>query len=205
MLCKSLEIVHSGVLKLSKSKTNLAQCDFILADIVQKLDVLDGTVAKDLKENIITRINQRRTVWSDIFMTLGLDALIAKKSIFYSCPSLEAFKSAIEYLEPSNIEDNVVPINENFDSSNIEDLIKYAARTKRIKVAPNNDIDSFFNENIISERLERALETLKNVKTTSIDSERCFSLCNRVITPLRNRISDEKICTIVFINENKNN
>ena len=42
------------------------------------------------------------------------------------------------------------------------------------------------------------------VRPTSIDSKRCFSLYNRTISPTRTWLSESKFYTMVFINENRN-
>ena len=48
------------------------------------------------------------------------------------------------------------------------------------------------------------IEVGLQVRPTSIDSERCFSVCNRIISPTRTRLSDSKFYTLVFIYENRN-
>lgn len=197
----SLEIVHRAVLKLSESVINLAQCDFILTVAINELNNIKGPISSKLKENVIKRCKERRTIWSDIFLNLSFDAKVCNRSFFYKEPSGSELEEAINFVEPVDKIESVSP-ESNF---NLEDLINYASEPKRIKISDSDEILNFRTRDVMSDRLERVRKTLSNIRPTSIDSERCFSLCNHIITPLRTRLSDSKLDTIVFIYENRNN
>ena len=51
---------------------------------------------------------------------------------------------------------------------------------------------------------DKRTEALLQVRPTSVDSERCFLLCNRIISPTRTQLSDYKFYTLIFIYENRN-
>ena len=72
-------------------------------------------------------------------------------------------------------------------------------------IPSNNDIDIFFEIGSLSKRLEVVIEVISSLRASSIDNERCFSVCGRVLNPLRTRIGDDRFSDIVFIYENRNN
>ena len=104
ILTYSLELIHKSVLKLSKSEINSPHCDFIISKLIKKFSDFDETIATKLKENIIIRINKRRTLWSDIFMYLTLDDNISSQSLFYKEPTEEELRRAIEFVDPDKPE-----------------------------------------------------------------------------------------------------
>ena len=62
-----LEPVESAMLQLSKTDANLATADIVFTEMLTKIDSKpDSDLKKCLKKNLISRINSRRTIYSDI-------------------------------------------------------------------------------------------------------------------------------------------
>lgn len=178
---------------------DLAKADFILSSALIKLSDFTSPVVVDLRNNLMTRINQRRTIWSDVFMNLSFDDEICKKSLFYTRPTTEILSNAIDFIEPHS--DTIQQDSPNTEID-LDDLISGIPKRSKSELS---DIHNFQQFGVLSERLNRAQSILSTVRPTSIDSERCFSVCGRLIAPLRTRLSDKKFETIIFIHENKDN
>lgn len=212
---KELELALSEVAlsvdKLSESSINLAQCDFILSNLIEKLTAQKSTISNILKNCLIKRINQRRTDWSDLCLYFNFSPAFRKKSLFYVQPNANRIVEAIQYIEGAN------EINKNTEQStgnsieinqlDYDNLIRQAANPNidNQSNSISTDLENWLNHGIKSQKIERFSKVLMTIKPTSIDSERCFSVCTRIITPMRNRLSAEKLCIIVFLYENRNN
>lgn len=150
-----------------------------------------GSLASQLKNALIERINQRRTIWSDIHLFFNYPSFEQSKSLFYVEPKPEAIEEQIKSLVHDAQHSEV----DEYGMKRNPDNISSATLLQQIKI--------FQTANIKSEQLIRISEIIDHIKPTSIDSERCFSVCSRILTPTRNSLGDKKFNKIVFIYENR--
>ena len=129
------------------------------------------------------RVLERRTKWSDIFMCLTLDQNICQKSLFYSTPTNKKLENALDFLQPQTNSTNVET------DISLDDLETFMPKKT---FNESNDIELFLNIGVQTEKIKNAVLMLSSVPVTSIDSERCFSVCGRVLTPLRTNLNDDK-------------
>lgn len=78
----------------------------------------------------------------------------------------------------------------------------YKLKNKRHETSTKSFLDEFIqyeNKGIIGKRLEIVLKWLKNIKPTSTDSERVFSIAGNIKTKLRNKLQDNTLNALVFL------
>ena len=199
---------------MSGSSVNLAQCDFILSKLIENLNNQTSEISKTLRISLIKRINSRRTIWSDLCLLFNFPESICNKSHFFVKPNANQIIEAINYIigkneiETSNINSKQSIICES-GTSNLDynELVKMAGQPITDKVCDSTiqALEYWLNHGIKSPIIEKFSKTVMGIRPTSIDSERCFSVCNRIITPLRNRLDSHKLNTIVFLYENRHN
>ena len=81
----ALKPVETAVTQLSSQDCNLLSADIILSEMIESLDKLaDSDIKNRLKDNLITRINQRRTKFSDVLAYLFQNYIPLDTNLFYS-------------------------------------------------------------------------------------------------------------------------
>lgn len=185
--------------KLSEKGINLTTADLIFEQLLSNLNY------EPVKNLLLKRIHQRRKTWSDILLNL---TKLHHSVSFYSKPTKNDIISLCKLLTP----DNSLTAIENYhgqhakSADNVNDLIE---ASKKLSESVSEGVDSieievdrFLKDVRTRLRLKMLTEALLSIQPTSIDSERSFSICGMILTQRRIRLSPDKICILLFINQN---
>lgn len=178
-LINVLSPVESAILEISKEDCNLMMADIAMTTCISSLG--DSKLSKNIKTALISRYNERRATFSDILWYLeGMEKLLPTTSnIFYVKPSDQEIDSLARKLDISTMIKVTM------------DPLEIARNPKAAKVDT-------------SEYAE-LINFLKTIKPSSISSERAFSVCSRIVIPIRGSMSDTHFSNILFLNENFRN
>lgn len=170
------------------------------------------TMSNEFKNILIKRWASRRTVWSDILWYLNsFDIILPNKNLLFKIPDHDIMKKAIERVFNGFVLSNIVTEEENcmntaLTNSDVIELLKNPTITKTIQNSIPDLEEELIRFKVKRQRgplLDYAVKNLMAIKPTSIDSERAFSVCGRIMTPQRSKMSDKSLEAIVFINQNK--
>lgn len=81
-----LKYVVDAVKRISRENVNLAQCDIVLSMLISNLGGQKSHFSELLKNLLVTRINLRRTIWSDLCLFFNYTKEVQQKSYFYVEP-----------------------------------------------------------------------------------------------------------------------
>ena len=92
-------------------------------------------------------------------------------------------------------------------SRSLQDRIKASfgepSQAKKSKHSSiEEELDVFESIGEVGPRLQQLIQNLKLVRPTSVDSERTFSICGLIETAKRTRLSEAKLCMLIFLNQN---
>ena len=170
-----LEHVELAIKEIGKEDANLMSADISVTKCCTKLDEIDTDLAREMNTNLIFRYTQRRQVYSDILWKLeGMDKMDIR-NLFYHPPSEESMIELQQILKP-------------VDKVSIAD-----ADPLDIAKNPEKYKASYFDKDLL-------INVLRSVKPSSISCERAFSVCARVMIPIRAKLAGEKLDWIIFLN-----
>ena len=162
--------------EVGKNDSNLIVADVEMLKCLNKIGY--GSKLKDkIRQALISRFSDRRTFFSDILWDINdVASHCPHENIFYEKPDESSLKQTEALF--SNNEKRIEMIN----------LSDYARNPKARKISAI-DFD-LINDNLLI------------IKPSSIRPEQVFSVCSRIKTPIRGRMSEKSLSNILFLNLN---
>lgn len=163
---------------IGRESSNLMVADIAISNLVTTLSQMNLDLADKMKELVIKRVNERRSVLSDILWECSeMETIQAGQNLFFTKPTNEDLEAVSNFVKTKSL-----------ISADV-DLIEVALNAK--KFLPNKIDKDAIVENII------------NIKPSSITCERAFSVCSRIMVPMRGRLSSKHFHKILFMQQNK--
>lgn len=211
----ALQPIMSASRAMEKSNTNLLQSDTIMEMLCRRLESLKSQIADDLLQSIKNRYEQRKNK-----LTISLCRYLQDPDFIIRQGKKHVFSYASKYQVVSHAKDLMQKLfsKETEESSSSEDE---EISPKRMKLSFAEEIEQALNEEnkkdsvakpsfqkeltlfeatgVRTENVKLLFDALKTIQATSCDSERTFSVCTRVCTKVRSRLSDKNLNIIIFL------
>jgi len=167
--------VEIAIKVIGKESSNLMTADIAMDECLTNLIKKKSTLRQKMHASLSQRYLQRRTINSDILWKLsGMDKMNIQNS-FYTNPSDVHISELYKLLFPTqNILTPVDP--------------------KEVALNPSK-----FSSNFVDH--EKLCKVLMSIRPSSVSCERCFSLCSRILVPLRGKMNTLSLDSIVFLNQ----
>ena len=173
-----LSSVQKMILAISKESANLMTADIAVTQCITELQESLGTIENPWCNNIKSRYLERRTILSDVMWSLSNMNNFGITNIFYTEPTKSQIKDTYKLFKNNQAETNLPETDPMIIAQNPE------------KYQPD-----FIDH-------EYLLACLKNIRPSSISSERAFSVCSRILIPIRGKLSNKNLDIILFLNKN---
>lgn len=201
-----MKLVEQCSKSLCKSDATLLDAEVCHDFLINSLNKMNTNYARVFAENVKKRVLQRRTNLSDIVCFLSLmPSKLKTKFNFYSEPSDEMIKNFIQNKIEINSSKQHVTIDDsasNHDELSLGELLKIV-NNNIVEDPKISDIDNelldFRQRGVLGNILKTTLKTLLTIAPTSVQCERIFSSCSRVITKFRSSMLPEFLNCIIFI------
>lgn len=172
--------------------------------MVNSLDKTNSPYSGIFAEKIKARVLQRRTVLSDIICFLsGMSKRINTKFNFYREPSNDQIKTFIKQsiklieVEPAN---ESIPDCQNLTLEELLLAVKQpSSPIKKTVDSIDSELSEFRSRELLGPILTETLEILTTIRPTSVESERVFSSCSRIITKFRSSIKGDLLSAIIIL------
>ena len=223
----ALQPVKVAVEALCREDINLYTADVTLKFLLDELSKQSSFLARELKEEIIIRIKERRTVYFDVINYLNdPDAIneFDEYGIFNLTSKTTIMAKIIEITKPVFLRDENYVIPEPKDKEDdemkvvkiisVEEKLNLAIEAKTLKTNYKNkadksleDINSVIHSEMSYFALEKsrgkylniAFQYLMTCRPTSVESERAFSSAGQICTKFRSSLKYESIDMICFM------
>ena len=167
-----LKPLEIAIKSVGKDDSNLIHADL---EFTICYDLIPDTdIGKKMKKAFLSRIQERRNVTSDILFDLsGVEA----KNMFFEKPTEE---------EKSQLYFKIFGQNTNSNSPDKRSTLEISLQKRR-------------KDGIDEDSLESILRT---IRPSSISCERAFSVCSRIVIPMRGNLSPQNLDMILFLYNN---
>ena len=202
-----LKLVEQCSKSLCKSNATLVGAEVCHDFLINSLVKLNTNYAQILASNIKKRVLQRRTILSDIVCYLSsMGSKLQTNFNFYVEPSDEDIKTFIEnHIQINNCLPSSSPYiieESNQNSMSLVELleivnqpVKHAQRVSDIE----NELIDFRQRGVLGEILSQTLNTLLTISPTSVQCERIFSSCARIVTKFRSSMKPDFLNCLIFV------
>lgn len=204
-LSEALEPLAEAVLVLSKSDSNLIKAEFAVRYVLEKLSANNTNLSGEFYEAVKKRYNERRikTLVTMLIM-LQTGGYPANTNDLEYCNKREVKKAAESLMsrlfgdtaEESLAEEPQSSLNSGINSA-MDNYFKSCLTAPKSSL--EKDLALLETTKTRSSRLDNLLKALLSLKPTSTVCEQAFSTASGLKTKYRNRMSPQKLNTLVWL------
>lgn len=223
--CATLNPLSDVVLVLSKKENNILATEKIIKMLYYELNMINNKFSKKMSGFILQRYNERRNkrLVSILEFFNERTSIESKDALFPLNNRLEIVSDILEigsrYFRENFIGCEITideSDKQDVDNTNLsfltrinstsvyfENIIQYG--TRRSTDVLKDAVDDYIITGKLISPLSDMIKQLASMRSTSVDSERIFSIAGNVLTKSRNRMSDNTLDMIVFMKHNLKN
>lgn len=224
-----LNPINMTVKWLCSDQANLAMADAWFTAMFAEISKFDSILAVELTEQLKFRINQRRTVASDVVQFLKNPKIKSPISPYITIKSQTAVDKALkQYAETFGGAESVAEENNDASESDDDDdsVDSFENQCRKIACAENNlnimnstpppkdfsvgklkkamsafdhELKDFKSTGRRGVILTQILMNLLKISPTSVDSERAFSVAGLIVTKVRSLLSPKSIFALTLL------